>query len=141
MKSSVPPIHVHINNSPLGDTSRHNVSIDHAPHSLKRRQSPPSEDSSDDDEESLSVSDALQIINPKYPRLNLLQYMPLFEEHKILYAETVLEFNVDYLVELGIPEGAVRPLLVGVRKALVRETRKKEKKRACVYHREESIEI
>ena len=140
-KSNIPPIHVHINNNPLGDTSRHNVSIDRAPYGLKRRQSLSSEDSSNDEEESLSISDALQIINPKYPRLNLLQYMPLFEEHKILYAETVLEFDVDYLVGLGIPEGAVRPLLVGVRKALVRETRKKEKKRACVYHREESVEI
>ena len=65
--------------------------------------------------------------------------MPLFKEHKILYAETVLEFDVDYFVGLGIPEGAVRPLLVGIRKALAHE--KKEKKRARVYRKEPSIEV
>lgn len=138
-KSNIPPIHVHINNSPLGDTSQHNVSVDNAPRGSKRRRSPTPEISTDDDDESLSISDALQIIHPKYPQLNLPQYMPLLEEHNILYAETVLEFDVDHFVELGIPEGAVRPLFVGVRKALARK--RKEKKRVRVYQREQSVEI
>ena len=65
--------------------------------------------------------------------------MPLFEEHKILYAETVLEFDVDHFVGLGTPEGAVWPLLVGVRKVLAHE--KKGKKWVHIYHKEQSIEI
>jgi hypothetical protein len=56
-----------------------------------------------------------------------------------MYAETVLDFDVDHFVGLGIPEGAVRPLLAGVRKALARERR--EKKRARVSHKEQSVEI
>jgi hypothetical protein len=133
-KSNAPPIHVHINN-PLGDTSRHNISG-----GLKRRLSLTSEDLSDSDEESPLVSDILQIIDRKYPQLNLPQYMPLLEEQKIVYAETVLEFDVDYFVGLGIPEGAVRPLLEGVRKAL-RSKKANLKKHARTINREKSVEV
>lgn len=65
--------------------------------------------------------------------------MLLLEEQKIFYAETALEFEVDYFVGLGIPEGAVRPLLAGVWKAL--QTKKKGKKCADIFNREESIEV
>lgn len=83
--------------------------------------------------------DALQTINLKYPQLNLLQYIPLFEEHKILYEETVLKFDVEHFVGLGIPEGAVQPSLVGIQKVLAHE--KKEKKRAWVYRKQPSVEV
>ena len=103
---------------------------------MKRHLSLASEDLSDSNEESPLVSDILQIIDRKYPQLNLPQYMPLLEEQKICYAETILEFEVDYFVGLGIPEGAVWPLLAGVQKAL--QSKKKERKCAC-FNREESI--
>jgi hypothetical protein len=135
-KSNAPAIHVHINN-PLGDTSRHNIS-QNDDNGLKRRLSLTSEDLSDSDEESPLVSDILKVIDHKYPQLNFPQYMPLLEEQKIVYAETVLEFEVDYFVGLGIPEGAVRPLLAGVRKALKRH--KRAKKCARNFNREESLE-
>ena len=68
--------------------------------------------------------------------------MPLFEKEKIVYAETILEFDREYLVQLGIAEGAVDILMVGVRKVLRRE--KKERKRArhsVLFQRGESVEI
>jgi hypothetical protein len=139
-KSNNPAIHVHINN-PLSDTSRHNISTNNTPGTsgLKRRLSLASEDLSDSDEESPPVFDILQIIDRKYPQLNLPQYMPLLEEQKIVYAETVLEFEVEYFVGLGIPEGAVRPLLTGVRKAL--QSKKGKKCARRVFNREESLEV
>jgi hypothetical protein len=106
---------------------------------LKRRLSLTSEDLSDSDEESPLVSDVLHIIDRKYPQLNLPQYMPLFEEQKIVYAETVLEFEVEYFIGLGIPEGAVRPLLAGVRKALHRLKVQSKKKCARIFNREQSV--
>ena len=56
-----------------------------------------------------------------------------------MYAETVLEFDKDYLVGLGIPEGAARPLLKGVEKVV--GCGKKERKRAQVSQKEQSVEI
>ena len=64
--------------------------------------------------------------------------MALFEKEKVVYAETVLHFDRDYLAQLGIAEGAIHPLMLGVRKILRREER--EKKRAHLY-REQSLEI
>jgi hypothetical protein len=109
-------------------------------HGMKRLRSIiSSEISTDSDEEQLLLADVLEIPNKKYPQINLPQYMPILKEEKILYAETVLEFDKDYLVGLGIPEGAARPLLKGVEKVVGR--RKKEKKCISVFQREESIEI
>jgi hypothetical protein len=65
--------------------------------------------------------------------------MLLLKEHNILYVETVLEFDVDHFVELGIPEEVVQPLFVGVRKALA--CKRKEKKWVHIYQREQSVEI
>lgn len=107
---------------------------------MKRRLSVTSEDLSDNDDESPLVSDILQVIDRKYSQLNLPQYMPLLEEQKIVYAETVLEFEVDYFVGLGIPEGAVRPL-AGVRKTLQSKKKAKTQKRTRIFNREESIEV
>lgn len=138
-KSNIPPIHIHINN-PLGDTSRHNIVGSPLPaHTRKRPRSITSENSTDSDEEPLPLADVLEILNQKYPQINLPQYMPILEQEKIVYAETVLEFEKDYLVGLGIPEGAARPLLKGVEKVVGRG--KKEKKRARTSQRQESVEI
>jgi hypothetical protein len=65
--------------------------------------------------------------------------MPFLEQEKIMYAETVLEFDKDYLVGLGILEGAARPLLKGVEKVVGHE--KKERKHARVSQKEQSVEI
>lgn len=136
-KSNVPPIHVHINNNPLGDTSCHNILGDPHPYGIKRLHSITSDDSTDSDEESLPLADVL--LNQKYPQLSLPQYMPFLEQEKIMYAETVLEFDKDYLVGLGILEGAARPLLKGVEKVVGHE--KKERKHARVSQKEQSVEI
>jgi hypothetical protein len=42
------------------------------------------------------------------------QYMPLFEKEKILYAESVLQLDGEYLLWLGIAEGTVHILMAGV---------------------------
>jgi len=65
--------------------------------------------------------------------------MPLFKKEKIVYAETVLQFDREYLVQLGIAEGAVHLLMAGVQKVLHQE--KKERKPAHVYQKEQSVEI
>jgi hypothetical protein len=88
-----------------------------------------------------ALADVLKILNQKYPQLNLPQYMPLLEQEKIMYAETVLEFDKDYLVGLGIPKGAARPLLKGVEKVVGCEKKERNLKRARIYQKEESVEI
>ena len=65
--------------------------------------------------------------------------MPLFVKEKIVYAETILKFDREYLVQLGVAEGAVDILMGGVQKVLRRE--KKERKRARHGQKEQSVEI
>jgi len=67
--------------------------------------------------------------------------MPLFEKEKIIYAETIHEFDREYLVRLGIAEGAVDILMAGVRKVLHREKKERKRARHSVYQREESVKI
>jgi hypothetical protein len=98
----------------------------------------------DDDEESLPLSTVINQLHRKFPRLNLPQYLPILEKQGILYAESAIGFDEEYFVSLGVAEGAVKPLLSGVKKAWARETR--VKKRAKVadkenYARAESIEV
>lgn len=109
---------------------------------MKRDHSIFSDDATDSDDEALTLSEVLQTLHRKYPRLDLPQYMPLFEKEKIVYAETILEFDREYLVQLGIAEGAVDILMAGIRKVLRQE--KKERKRArhsVLFQRGESVEI
>lgn len=96
-------------------------------------------DTSDSDEESLPLADVLQDLNRKYPQLDLPQYLPLLNHQKIVYAETILELEKDYLVALGIPEGAARPLVKGVEKVILRK--EKERKKARLHQKEQSVEI
>lgn len=112
------------------------------PHGLKHDHSIFSDDATDSDEEALTLSEVLQTLYCKYPRLDLPQYMPLFEKEKIIYAETILKFDWEYLVQLGIAKGAVDILMAGVQKVLHQE--KKERKRArhsVLFQRGESVEI
>ena len=95
-------------------------------------------DSDSDEEEALPLSEVLLTLHPKYPKLDLLQYIPLFEKENIFYAETILQFDKDYLAQLGIAEGAIYPLMSGVEKILRRE--EKQRKRARLF-REQSLEI
>ncbi|PPQ87378.1 hypothetical protein CVT25_001996 [Psilocybe cyanescens] len=63
-KSNVPPIHVHINNAPLGESSCHNIiSGDSTGPGMKHTHSTFSVDTSDSDEESLPLADVLQDLN------------------------------------------------------------------------------
>lgn len=112
-----------------------------ASHGLKRARSVSSDDDStdSDEDEAVTLSDVLQVLDRKYPKLNLPQYMPLFEAEKIMYAETFLQCNRAYLTRLGVAEGAIHLLMEGVPKVLSRETR--ERKRIRAYGRNPSVEI
>ena len=99
------------------------------------------EESSDsgDDNEAMLLSYAMDRLDRKFPQLDLPQYMPIFEQEDIIYAETVPEFNKDFYTDLGLTEGAVGQLLSGVKKLLKAE--KREKKRVRAYNRQMSLEI
>lgn len=144
-KAEIPSIHININGNALSSTSRHNilaeVSQDAGSVSLKHSLSDCSGSSaeSEGDKEALPLSDVLQNLNHKYPKLDLPQYMALFEKEKIVYAETILQFDQDYLAQLWIAEGAIYPLMLGVRKTLGR--REKERKQVRLYQRDPSEEV
>lgn len=97
------------------------------------------ESDSDGDEEALTLADAINRLHRKFPRLDLPQYIPLFEQEGIIYAETVAEFSKDFYLGLGMTEGAVGRFLSGVKRIL--ELEKREKKRARAYNKEMSVEI
>jgi hypothetical protein len=65
----------------------------------------------------------------------------------IVYAESAVDFEKNFDLELGITEGAIGPFMKGIGRALYREkSEKKEKKRAKFddkenQRRQESIEI
>ena len=136
-KTDTPPIHVHINNGPLG-TSRIINNSPSPTRGLKRRNSLIADSSDDSDAESLPLSHILDELDVKFPKLNLPQYMPLLEEKGIVYVESVFDFDRKFYIDLGLAEGAVGPFLGGVKKALARE--KREKKRARL-NRSPSLEI
>ncbi|KJA14422.1 hypothetical protein HYPSUDRAFT_208729 [Hypholoma sublateritium FD-334 SS-4] len=134
----IPPIHVHINNVPL-TKSNINPTAGPATRGLKRSRSPDSaEESTDSDnnKEALSLSDVIDRLHRKFPQLNLPQYVPLFEQEGIVYAETVAEFGKDFYIHLGMTEGAAGRLLSGVKRIL--ELDKRAKKRARAYDKENS---
>ncbi|KJA28245.1 hypothetical protein HYPSUDRAFT_130137 [Hypholoma sublateritium FD-334 SS-4] len=141
LKPSIPPIHVHINNAPLAKPHV-NPAVGPSTRGLKRSHSADfSEEStdSDGDEEALSLSDVIDRLHRKFPRLNLPQYVPLFEQEGIVYAETVAEFSKDFYIHLGMTEGAVNRLLPGVKRIL--ELEKRARKRARAYDKENSVEL
>lgn len=94
---------------------------------------------SDSDGEALSLSDVLDQLHRKFPKLNLLQYLPTLKQHGIVYAETISDFDKDFYTGLGMAEGAVGRFMSGVKKILGHE--KRAKKRVRVYNKENSVEI
>ena len=94
---------------------------------------------SDSDEEALPLSEVIDQLHRKFPRLNLPQYMPLLEKAGIFYAETVANFDKEFYVTLGMSEGATGPFIAGVKKTLGHS--KRAKKRARMYNKENSVEI
>ncbi|KAF8805111.1 hypothetical protein BYT27DRAFT_7105037 [Phlegmacium glaucopus] len=140
-KSSLPPIHVHINNAPLSD-AKVNQAAGSSARGLKRGRSTIStvdSTDSDSDEEALPLSDVLDQLHHKFPQLNLPQYMPVLKQQGIVYAETVSDFDRDFYTGLGIAEGAVGRFMSGVKKILRCE--KREKKHMRMYNKENSIEV
>lgn len=145
-KTTGPPIHVHITNTPLGSNGRNLPTTPSRPsRRIKRQLSSPPESSSDSEEESLLLADVVARLDRKYPQLVLPQYLPVLKDHGIVYAESVGGFENEYYIGLGMAEGAVRPFLDGVKRTL--KMGRKEKKRAKYlgkeneYNRDESVEI
>lgn len=82
----------------------------------------------------------------RYPKLDFPQYEGVLADRGIVYAESAVDFERDFYLELGIAEGAIGPFMTGIGRALYRE--KKEKKRAKFdnkeyqqQNRQESVEI
>ncbi|EDR12464.1 uncharacterized protein LACBIDRAFT_311891 [Laccaria bicolor S238N-H82] len=139
-KTDTPPIHVHINNGPLGNSRITNNSPSPT-RGLKRLNSSTSDSSEDSNAESLSLSLILDDLDVKFPKLNLPQYMPLLEEKGIVYVESVFDFDRKYYIDLGLAEGAVGPFLGGVKKALARGKREKKRAKVNKENRSASLEI
>ncbi|KAF9524688.1 hypothetical protein CPB83DRAFT_897732 [Crepidotus variabilis] len=117
-KKNTPDIHVHINNAPSADDSRHITQ------SQKRSCTPKSASESDLDIEPLPLSEVINNLHLHYPLLDLPQYPPALKKKGIVYANSVSTFPRDFYVGSGMAEGAVGPFLAGVRKA---RKNKKEK--------------
>ncbi|KAF8811481.1 hypothetical protein BYT27DRAFT_7277025 [Phlegmacium glaucopus] len=137
------PIHVNITNNPLASASSANQ-YSYPRSSLKRAISYSTDD--DTDSESLTISDILTELHVKYPKLNFPQYKVVLANNGIVYTESVIDFDKDFYLDLGIAEGAIGPFMKGISRALHRE--RKEKKRAKLgdkenqgYCRQESVEI
>lgn len=143
-RSLVPPTNVHSNSNCLLSTANTDQTAavpGPSTQNLKRSHSSISTEEnsdSDGDEEALLLSDVIDRLHRKFPRLNLPQYMPLFEQQDIVYAETVANFTKDFYIDLGLTEGAVSQLLSSIKKILIFE---KGRKRVCAYNREYSVEI
>jgi hypothetical protein len=85
-------------------------------------------------------------LHVRYPKLDFPQYEGVLADRGIVYAESAMNFEKDFYLELGIAEGAFGPFMKGIGRALHRE--KKGKKRAKFdnkeyqqQNRQESVEI
>lgn len=139
------PIHVNITNNPLAGSASANQ-FPYAPRGFKRTISySESSDDGTDIVESLTISDVLDELHDRYPKLDFPQYADILADKGIVYAESVVDFDKDFYLELGISEGAIGPFMKGIHRALHRE--KKEKKRAKLdnkenqQYREQSLEL
>lgn len=130
-----PYIHVHINNQPLASTSKANLT-NRPQRVLKRRNSSASDLGDNGDLEPLLLFGVLEDLHRKFPKLNFPQYSTVLETKGFVYAESVIDFDREYFIQLGFCEGAVGPFLSGVRKALERQ--KMPTKRARVDEAKES---
>ena len=135
--TGIPPIHVHINNQPLATTSRINAP-DTPRRGLKRRNSSPSDlGGGDSDSESIALSDILEGLHRKFPKLNFPQYSRIFQARGIFYAESAAHFDREYFLQLGVADGAVGLFLSAVRRAINRQ--QGAEKRARVSLKENDI--
>ncbi|KIM35687.1 hypothetical protein M413DRAFT_56413, partial [Hebeloma cylindrosporum] len=87
-KTTGPPIHVHITNTPLG-SSGGNVPMNQPSRGLKRQLSSASESSAESDGESLPLTDVVARLHRRYPQLALPQYLSILKDQGIVYAESV----------------------------------------------------
>ena len=92
------------------------------------------------------ISDILTELHVKYLKLNFLQYEVILANKGIVCAESVINFDKDFYLDLGFAKGAIGPFVKGISRALHCERR--EKKHAKLgdkenqqYCRQESVEI
>ena len=146
-KNNMPPIHVHINNTPLSDINGNDGSHCHIQNLKCYRSATPGSESLDSDAECLLVSKIVNQLHQKYPQLNFPQYLPILKEHSIVYTDSVADFPKDYYTDLGMVKGSVAPFLSGVKRALRQERKGKKqarmanKENAWIHAYEESVEI
>ncbi|PPQ81018.1 hypothetical protein CVT25_014526 [Psilocybe cyanescens] len=137
------PIHVNITNNPLAGSTSANL-FSYASHGAKCTISYSSDD--DTDSKSLSISDVLAEIHVRYAKLNFPQYEDILANKGIVYAESAMDFDKDFYLELGIPEGAIRPFMKGINCVLHHERKGKkcaklDDKENQQRPREESVEL
>jgi hypothetical protein len=138
--TNIPPIHVHINNQLLqASTGRLDIA-DIPQRGLKRRKSSSSDSSNggNGDSDSLLLSDILEGLHRKFPKLQFPQYASILESKGIFYAQSVFKFDHKYFVELGLSECAVGLFLSAVRRAIGRQ--QGGEKRARVTLKETDLE-
>ncbi|KAJ7916716.1 hypothetical protein B0H13DRAFT_2323008 [Mycena leptocephala] len=90
-----------------------------------------SDSDSDDEPSSIPIRQVLADLHEKMPELEIIQYEDVMRSKKIVYAQTVMDFDRKYYVDtIGMADGVVGPFLRHAKK-LVR-TEKKTRKRARV---------
>ncbi|KAJ7940039.1 hypothetical protein B0H13DRAFT_1850239 [Mycena leptocephala] len=90
-----------------------------------------SDSDSDDEPSSIPIRQVLADLHEKMPELEIIQYEDVLRSKKIVYAQTVMDFERKYYVDtIGMADGVVGPFLRHAKK-LVR-TEKKTRKRARV---------
>ena len=138
------PIHVNITNNPLAGASSSNQYSYPCSKSLKQAISYST--NNDTDSESLMISNILMELHVKYLKLNFPQYEVILANKGIVYAESAIDFDKDFYLDLRFAEGAIGPFVKGISQALHHERR--EKKHAKLGDKEnqqyccqESVEI
>ena len=133
---SVPAVHVHFSDSPIGRIlapSQHTTPTKHC-----HQMDPESSDSEGfSDDEAISIKDVLNILHKSRPAINYPQYEPALLKAGIAYATAVQDFPTSFFTgsTVGMPEGAVGDFLRGVKSAI-----RKGRKRAKRVHFEEDKE-
>jgi len=72
------------------------------------------------------IANILAELHIRYPKLDFSQYKGVLADRSIVYAESVMNFEKDCYLELGITEGAFGPFMKGIGRAL--HCKKKGKK-------------
>ncbi|KAJ7939021.1 hypothetical protein B0H13DRAFT_1851190 [Mycena leptocephala] len=86
-------------------------------------------DSDDDEQSSIPIRQILTELHEKMPDLDILQYEDALRAKKIVYAQTVADFDRDYFINsIGMADGVVGPFMRHAKRSLKKD--KKDKKRA-----------